>query len=217
MCCNLIFIFPLSPSYSQGQWCSRCERERTNLFTTQTRTVLFAVLLQSRKWLPCTNAQSDVLFAGHLYFLLWRLINLNFSEAWSESTNMCRDLQNFKPMESRDVHQNFCLQRHWHFVFRIFKSLDAGDVHQNFCLQNLQHLIRNSIFRSWDCSSELPVSESSTWFLGKALELSEADFLHDQKHDFRSALRCYCCAFNFWWSDFCLNVRICFKHSCSKR
>ena len=35
----------------------------------------------------------------------------------------------------------------------------------------------------------------------------------DQKHVFRSALRCYCCAYNFWWSDFCLRVRICFKHS----
>ena len=47
------------------------------------------------------------------------------------------------------------------------------------CLQNLQHLIRNTIFRSWDCSSELPVSESSTWFLGKLSESSEADL--DQK------------------------------------
>src|ERR1044072_8212292 len=74
---------------------------------------------------------------------------------------LCLDLQNFKSLESGDVHQNFCLQSLWHLVFRIFKSSDAGHVHQNFCLQNLQDLIRNTIFRGWDCSSELPVSESS--------------------------------------------------------
>src|ERR1044072_6873333 len=63
-----------------------------------------------------------------------------------------------------------CLHKLGHMVFRIFKSLDAGDIHQNFCLQNLQHLIRNTIFRNWDCSSELPVSESSTWSLGRSEE-----------------------------------------------
>src|ERR1044072_4432502 len=109
-----------------------------------------------------------------------------------QNQQLCRDLQNFKSVESRDVHQNFCLQRLGHLVFRIFKSLDAGDVHQNFCLQNLQHLIRNTIFRGWDCSSELPVSESSAWLLGKSSELSDDDYLYDQKHVVRSALECYC-------------------------
>src|ERR1044072_6712017 len=94
-----------------------------------------------------------------------------------QNQQLCRDLQNFKPVESVDVHQNFCLQSFWHLVFRVFKSSDAGDVHQNFCLQNLQHLIRTIFFRGWDCSSELPVSESSEWLLGKSSELSDADYL----------------------------------------
>src|ERR1044072_7115177 len=85
-----------------------------------------------------------------------------------------------------------CLQKLGHLVFRIFKPLDVGDVHQNLCLQNLQHLIRNAILRGWDCSSELPVSESSVWLLGKTSELSDADYLHDQKHVFRSTLEWYC-------------------------
>src|ERR1044072_2803749 len=65
----------------------------------------------------------------------------------------------------------------WHLVFRIFKSSDAGDVHQNFCLQNLQHLIRNTSSEAGTCSSELPVSESSEWLLGKSSELTDADYL----------------------------------------
>ena len=60
---------------------------------------------------------------------------------------LCLDLQNFKSLESGDVHQNFCLQSLWHLVFRIFKSSEAGDVHQNFCLQKLQHLISGQTFR----------------------------------------------------------------------
>src|ERR1044072_9209668 len=90
---------------------------------------------------------------------------------------LCRDLQNFKPVKSVDVHQNFCLQSRWHLVFRVFESSDVGDVHQNFCLQNLQHLIRIIVFRGWDCSSELPVSESSERLLGKTSDLADADYL----------------------------------------
>src|ERR1044072_8539113 len=58
------------------------------------------------------------------------------------------------------------LQNLWHLVFRIFKSSEAGDVHQNFLSSESSALDQKHNFRSWDCSSELPVSESSTWFLG---------------------------------------------------
>src|ERR1044072_6671518 len=47
----------------------------------------------------------------------------------------------------------------------------CGDVHQNFSLHNLQHLIRSTLFRGWDCSSELPVSESSEGFLANLQNL----------------------------------------------
>src|ERR1044072_1983473 len=93
------------------------------------------------------------------------LIRINF---------LLPDLQNFKSLESVDIHQNFCLQSLWHLVFRMFKSSDA-----------------------WRRSSELVSSESSTWFLGKASEYPECDILQSQKHNFRSALECYLYAINF--------------------
>src|ERR1044072_4322138 len=131
--------------------------------------------------------------------------------------SLFRDIQNFKPVESRYVHQNFCLQRRWHLVFRIFKSLDAGDVYQNFYLQNLQHLIRNTFFRSWDCSSELPVSESSTWFLGNASEFPEADLHQSQNDVFRSASECYLLRVQLLMSCFLPQSQNLFDNSCNKR
>src|ERR1044072_3531444 len=58
-------------------------------------------------------------------------------------------------------------------------SLESRDVHQNFLSSESSGLDQKHNIRSWDCSSELPVSESSTRFLGKASESSEADL--DQK------------------------------------
>ena len=60
------------------------ERESKTCSQLQQRTVLFA----RWQWLLVPTFQSDVLFSSHLYFHHWLLINLNFSEAWSESTNL---------------------------------------------------------------------------------------------------------------------------------
>src|ERR1044072_5506043 len=74
----------------------------------------------------------------------------------------CRDLQNFKPVESDDVQQNF-----WSSGFFGTWSSESSSLRtlETFIrtsgLQNPQHLIRSKIFRGWDCSSELPISESS--------------------------------------------------------
>src|ERR1044072_6031806 len=82
--------------------------------------------------------------------------------------NLCRNLQNFKPVEFEDVQQNFWSSRFfgtWSSetsslrtletfirtsVFRIFstwseaQSSEAGTVHQNFLSQSLQKLLGKS-------------------------------------------------------------------------
>src|ERR1044072_7927693 len=53
----------------------------------------------------------------------------------------CHDLQNFKPVETGDVHSELLVFRLlWHLVLQSLRVLNAGDVHQNFCLQKLQAL-----------------------------------------------------------------------------
>src|ERR1044072_476228 len=81
------------------------------------------------------------------------------------------------------------LQSLWHLVFRIFKSSEAVDVHQNFLSSESSALDQKHNRRSWDCSSELPVSESSTWSLGKASEFPEADLHQSQKHCLQKRFR----------------------------
>src|ERR1044072_1320921 len=81
------------------------------------------------------------------------------------------------------------LQSLWHLVFRIFKSSEAGDVHQNFRSSKSLALDQKRNIRSWDRSSELLVSESSTWFLGKLSESSEADLHQKQKQCLQKRIR----------------------------
>src|ERR1044072_6057554 len=103
----------------------------------------------------CTICQSLVLspLTSNQFELQRSLIRINFFALIFKTSS---------PWNLETFIRTSGLQSLWHLVFRIFKSSEAGDVHQNFYLQNLQHLIRNTIFGSWDCSSELPVSESST-------------------------------------------------------
>src|ERR1044072_4091873 len=50
----------------------------------------------------------------------------------------CHDLQNFKPLETGDVHSGLLVFRLlWRLVLQRLQVLNTGDVHQNFCLQNL--------------------------------------------------------------------------------
>src|ERR1044072_2374180 len=109
----------------------------------------------------CTICRSHVLspLTSNQFELQRSLIRINVLSSLIFRTSSPWNLETFI--------RTSCLQKLGHLVFRIFKSLEAGDVHQNFCFQSLQHLIRNTIFRSWDCSSELPVSECMTWFLAK--------------------------------------------------
>src|ERR1044072_2787331 len=78
--------------------------------------------------------------------------------------------------------RTFGLQSLWHLVFRIFKCSEAGDVHQNFRSSETSALDQKLNIRSWDCSSEHLISESSTWFLGKLSKSSEADLPQKLKH-----------------------------------
>src|SRR5580765_3786845 len=92
--------------------------------------------------------------------------------------SLCRDLQNFKPVESGDIQQNFWSSGFfgtWSSESSSLRTLETFN--RTSCLQNLQHLIRTIFIRGWDCSSELPVSESSEWLLGKSSELADADYL----------------------------------------
>src|SRR5580765_1255892 len=92
--------------------------------------------------------------------------------------SLCRYLQNFKPVEFEDVQQNFWSSRFfgtWSSETSSLWMLET--LIRTSCLQNLQHLIRSTIFRGWDCSSELPVSESSEWLQGKSSEFADADDL----------------------------------------
>src|ERR1044072_9776996 len=53
----------------------------------------------------------------------------------------CHDLQNFKPLETGDVHSELLVFRLlWTLVLQSLQVLNAGDFHQNFCLQSLQAL-----------------------------------------------------------------------------
>src|ERR1044072_8156365 len=79
------------------------------------------------------------------------------------------------------------LQKLWHLVFIIFKSSEAGDVHQNFRSSESWALDQKHNIRSWDCSSELLVSESSTWFLGNEQNPQKLTCIRVRNSVFRSA------------------------------
>src|ERR1044072_8370459 len=61
----------------------------------------------------------------------------------------CRDLQNFKPLETGDVHSKLLVFRLlWRLVLQSLQVLNAGDVQQNFWSSDFfKHLIRSTIFR----------------------------------------------------------------------
>src|ERR1044072_3317389 len=109
------------------------------------------------------NCSVQCTFAEHLYFLLLTSEKFEFHLMLDQKQlSSCHDLQNFKSSESGDVQRNF-----WSSGFFGTWSSESSSLQmlETFIrtsgLQNLQHLIRSTIFRGWDCSSELPVSESS--------------------------------------------------------
>ena len=189
LCCNLVEepYLHLSwwPFYSQGRWSIRCEREN-KLVHYSTACSAFC---RGESDLFVRTAQSDVLFAGHVYFSLWLLINLNFSEAWSESVSFCLDLQNFKSVESGDVHQNILSSETWALglqnlqAFRCWRrssellSSESSALDQKHNLQKLGLFFRTSCLRVFSL-----VSWQST-------ESSEADVLQSQNHGLQKRFR----------------------------
>ena len=131
---NLIFIFPDAPFIVRVGEVS-VVRERTNLFTTQRRAVLFAevkVTFLYELLSPMYYLQVTCTFplTSNQFESLAKLDQNQYS--------LCLDLQNFKSVESGDVHQNILSSETWALG-----------------LQNLQ------AFRCWRRSSELLSSESS--------------------------------------------------------
>ena len=122
----------------------------------------------------------------------------------------CRDLQNFKPVESDDVQQNF-----WSSGFFGTWSSESSS------LRTLETFIKTSVFRIFSTWSEAQSSEAGTVhqnFLSQSLQCGfwENLWSYQKLTIFWSETRlqkrfewCLACAFNFWWSDFCLRFRIC--------
>src|ERR1044072_924078 len=92
--------------------------------------------------------------------------------------SLCLDLQNFKPVESGDVQQNF-----WSSEFVGTWSSESSSLQKletfirSSCLQNLQHLIRGTIFRSWDLFFRTSCLRVFRRLHGKSSELADADYL----------------------------------------
>src|ERR1044072_6222836 len=153
-----VFIFPLSPSYSQGQRCSRCERESETCF------LLNGVQCFCR-------AESDCLvrMLSSMYFLqntCTFFLTSNQFELQRSLIRINESLPRSSELQARGIWRRstelLVFRIRSHLVFRVFKSLDAGDVHQNFCLQNLQHLIR---------TTSLEVGTVHQNFLSQSLQL----------------------------------------------
>src|ERR1044072_2051245 len=137
----------------------------------------------------CTNLISYLYFCQSL--VLSPLTFKQFEFQMKLDQNQCLDLifRTSGPWNLETLIRTYGLQNLWHLVFRIFKSSEAGDVHQNFRSSESLALDQKHNIRSWDCSSELLVSESSTWFLGKLSESSEADLHQSQKQCLQKRIR----------------------------
>src|ERR1044072_803286 len=75
----------------------------------------------------------------------------------------CHDLQNFKPLETGDVHSELLVFRLlWRLVLQSLQVLNAGDIQLNFWSSVFfKHLIRSTIFRSWDLFTRTSCPRSS--------------------------------------------------------
>ena len=150
------------------------------------------MLFAGWQWLLVPNFSVRCTFCQSMYFPIWLLINFNFSEAWSESTF-------FLPWSSE-----LQVRGIWRRSSELLssESLALGLQKLDFCLQNFQHLIRNTIFRSWDCSSELPVSESWLGFLAKHGVFRSWCPSESESRSSEALQNTFFYAINFWWVFF---------------
>src|ERR1044072_2075937 len=129
----------------------------------------------------CTNLISYLYFCQSLVLSPLTFKQFEFQMKLDQNQCLAMIFRTSGPWNLETFIRTSGLQNLWHLVFRIFKSSEAGDVHQNF--RSLESLVldQKRNIRSWDYSSEILVSESSTWFLGKRSESSEADLHQSQK------------------------------------
>src|ERR1044072_605932 len=99
------------------------------------------------------------------------------------------DLQNFKSLESRDVHQNFWSSESLALGLQNLQVFRSWRRSSELLVSESSALDQEHNIRSWDCSSELLVSESSTWFLGKLSESSKADLPQKLKQCLQKRIR----------------------------
>src|ERR1044072_6691378 len=123
VCCNLIFIFLQVPFIVRdGEVSVVRERESKTCSLLQAACSAFCrvtVTAVPNFSVLCTICQSRVLSpltSNQFEFQLMR----------DQNQLLCLDLQNFKSLESGDVHQNFCLQKLQHLIsgqtFGVFRS-----------------------------------------------------------------------------------------------
>src|ERR1044072_9263189 len=161
----------------------------------------------------CTNLFSHLYFCQSLVLSPLTLSNLNFKRnlirinllprsselqvlgIWRRSSELLVfrifgtwSSESSSPQKLETFIRTSGLQNLWNLI-RIFKSSEAGDIHQNFRSSKSLALDQKRNIRSWDCSSDLLVSESSTWFLGKLSESSEADLHQNQKQCLQKRIR----------------------------
>src|ERR1044072_5188008 len=125
----------------------------------------------------CTNFSVLCTIFHSLVLSPLTLINLNFNYCLIRINFFCLDLQNFKSLESGDVHQNFWSSESLELGLQNLQVFGSWRRSSELLSSESSALDQKHIFRSWDCSSELPVSESSEWLLGKSSKLADADYL----------------------------------------
>ena len=189
------------------------ERE-IDLLATQRRTVLFAEMKETFSYeLPSPLYYLQASCSFFFFFDFWSIwISL---DAWSESTNLCRNLQNFKPLETGDVHSELLVFRLlWRLVLQSLQVLNTGDVHQNFYLQNLQALDQKHTLQRLGLVHQNFLSKVFRCIFGRSSEHAYADDLLIRATSSEFALNVLLLALcNFWLSDLLLLSQNLLKHS----
>ena len=118
----------------------------------------------------------------------------------SEPMNLCRNLHNFKPLESGDIHSELLVFRLlWRLVLQSLQVLNAEAVQSELLVFGL---LSSTWSEAWSSEAGTVhqnfMSQSLQKLLGKSSELSDARWSSDQSHIFRICFECsFACALQF--------------------
>ena len=179
-----------------------------NLFTTQRRTVLFAGLKVTALYecsVRCTICRSLVLSSlTYNQFELQRsLIRINEHLPWSselQARGIWRRSSELLSSESLALGlQSLQVFGRWRRSLELLSS-ESSALDQNHILQRLGLVHQNFLSQSLQ-----------NGFLANLQNLRTPTIFWSETRLQKRFEWCFACAFNFWWSEFCLRVRICSK------